>query len=575
MSLLLPWLPVWVREYPKAHLGTDLMAGLIVGVLVIPQSLGYALLAGLPPVYGLYAAILPVLAYAWVGSSNTQAVGPVAVTSVMSAQALAGLSLSGTAYAAQAALLAGLVGFWLLLAALLRLGWITQFISRGVMSGLVSGAALLIALGQLRHVLGLNLHGDTLPALGASLWGSAQSWHPATALLGLSTLGLLWLARHRLTPVLLRLGLSLRLSQALTRLAPVLVLVLMTAVTGWLQLQQQGVAVVGAIAAGLPDLHWPDMALPQVLGLAPAAGLIALVAFVSSVSVAQDVAYRRQEPFEANRELRGLGLANLAAAVSQGFPVTGGFSRTAVNLEAGAQTPLAGVVSAAVMALILLGLTPWFFHLPLAALGAGIWMAVLRMVDVDTLRQAWASDRSEAVTLLVTVAAVLLAGLQYGLVVGLLWSFASLVQRSSQPHVAVVGPMPDDPGHFRNVSRHPVQRPAGLLLIRIDESIFFGNSRSLQRQIMSALDAAPDARHVVLMGQGINDVDLTGQLMLQTVNRLLQARGLLLHLSEIKGPVMDRLQHSVLLQELSGQVFWSTREAVARLTAQPEPDYFL
>ncbi len=567
------FLPAWLRQVSRRSLGDDVTAGVVGGILVIPQSLGYALLAGLPPVYGLYAAILPVLVYAWVGSSNTQAVGPVAVTSIMTAQALSGTPVAG--YAPQAALLAALVGGWLWLAGLLRLGWITQFISRGVMSGLVSGAAILIALGQLRHVLGLPLQGDTLLALLHSA-ASLPVWrvHPATAALGLGTLVALVALRRGALPLFAWMRVPSLWAGRLARLSPLLVMAAMTWLSAALALSAHGVTVVGSIAPGLPALSlppWPTA--EQVHRLLPASALIALVAFVSSVSVAQDVAHRRQEVFEADRELTGLGFANLAAALSQGFPIAGGFSRTAVNLEAGAKTPLAGVVSALTIALVLVFFTGWFAPLPLAVLAAGIVVASLRMVDGALLQQAWASDRSEAITLLVTAVAVLFVGLQTGLLVGLLCSFAALIRRSSRPHVAVVGAMPDDPGHFRNVARHAVVQHPSLLLLRVDESIFFGNSRSIQRQILATLKPRQLVQHVVLIGSGINDIDLTGQLMLVQLNRLLQAQGVRLHLAEIKGPVMDRLRASALLPQLSGEVFWSTQAAVATLL--PEPDYVL
>lgn len=569
-------LPDWLSHYPRHHLSDDVVAGLVVGILVIPQSLGYALLAGLPAVYGLYAAILPVLAYAWVGSSNTQAVGPVAITSMMTAQALLPIVSPQDvgSYAAFAGLLAVLSGLILGLAGVLRLGWLTQLMSRGVVAGFITGAALLIMVSQSKYLLGVSFDSQTLITTLHTLPAQLAHLHGLTIAIGLSTLLFLLWAKRQFNPILLQMGLSSRSANLLSRMAPLLSVMVSTLLCGSLALDQAGVAIIGEIPAGLPTLGLPALPNTQtLLNLIPTATLIALIGFISSASVAQEFALRRREAFDANRELIGLGVANLAGALMKGFPVSGGFSRTAVNVEAGAQTPLAGVIAAAVMVLVLLALTSWFYFLPYAVLGAGIIAAVTNLIDVKTFKQAWLYDRSDAWAYLITAGGVLLFGLQIGLIAGVLLSFASILYRSSQPHCAVVGQYGNQ-GHFRNIERYDVKTWSNLLLFRIDERLFFGNTRSVLEHLNNALASRPDVQQVVLILSAVNSIDLSAQLMLEELNRNLQDRQITLHLAEIKGPVMDAIQDTPVIKHLNGQVFLSTLDAVNQLKPRlSDPEY--
>lgn len=571
-------LPDWLAHYPRHHLSDDVVAGLVVGILVIPQSLGYALLAGLPAVYGLYAAILPVLVYAWVGSSNTQAVGPVAITSMMTAQALLPIVSPQdlSSYAAYAALLAALSGLILWLAGLLRLGWLTQLMSRGVVAGFITGAALLIIISQSKYLLGVSFDSQTLLTTLHTLPAKLSHTHLPTLVIGVSTLLFLLWSKRGLGQLLLRQGLAPRMASLLARIAPLVSVVISSLICSYGALDQAGVAIIGEIPAGLPTLGLPVLPDPHTLiNLIPTATLIALIGFISSASVAQEFALRRRESFDANRELIGLGVANLAGALMKGFPVSGGFSRTAVNVEAGAQTPLAGVISALVMVLVLLALTSWFFYLPYAVLGAGIIAAVTNLVDVKTLTQAWRDDRSDAWAYLITALGVLLFGLQIGLVAGVLLSFAAILYRSSQPHCAVVGQYGEQ-GHFRNIARYEVKTWPNLLLFRIDERLFFGNTRSVLEHLNMELARQPQVQHVVLILSAVNSIDLSAQLMLEELNRNLHDRQITLHLAEVKGPVMDAIAHSPAIKHLKGQVFLSTLDAVNQLKPRlSDPEYHL
>lgn len=570
-------LPTWLQNGQwRQHLHQDIIAGLVVGIVVIPQSLGYALLAGLPPVYGLYAAIVPVLVYALMGASNTQAVGPVAITSIMTAQALAPFAQShSSVYTALAAFMALLVGGILLFAALLKLGWIMQFISRGVMAAFITGAAFLIIAGQIKYILGLTLQGDTLPRLLYGFWQQQHAINHYAVLIGISAVVVLSLNRLYSVRVLSRLKVSAYRANLISKLIPIMMLI---AASGWVyQAQLLGrVAVVGVIPAGLPPFVlplWP--AWHQWQALFSSALLIALIAFISSASVAKSVALQRQEHFDANKELLGLGLANISAAFFKGLPITGGFSRTAVNVEAGAKTPLAGVISALVMALVLLVASNWFFYLPLAVLGAGVIVAVSNLLDLQTLKMAWHSDKAEASAYLVTLLSVLLFGLQLGLLFGLFFSIASLIWRSHQPHIAVVGQV-GETEHFRNILRHQVTTWPTLLLIRIDENLFFGNSDSIANRIWQEIDAQPRVKNVVLIFSAVNHVDLSSQWMLQRLEQQLSERNIQLHIAEIKGFVMDVLAKTPFIRQWRGQIFLTTEQAVNALKpSDPELEYNL
>lgn len=571
-------LPTWLQTPQWRHsLHQDMVAGLVVGIVVIPQSLGYALLAGLPPVYGLYAAIIPVLVYAFIGASNTQAVGPVAITSIMTAQALVPFAqVNSSAYIALAAFMALLVGVILMLAALLKLGWIMQFISRGVMAAFITGAALLIITGQIKYILGLSVQGDTLPHLLYGFWQQQAFINRDALIIGSVATAVLWLNRRYTSNMLNKLGLSDYLAHLTTKLVPIMVVIAASLVVYQLQLSTYGLKVVGDIPAGLPALtlpQWP--AWQQWQTLFSSALLIALIAFISSASVAKSVALQRQEGFDANKELLGLGLANISAAFFKGFPITGGFSRTAVNLEAGAKTPVAGVFSAITMALVLVFISDWFYYLPLAVLGAGVIVAATNLLDVHTLKMAWYSDKTEAWAYLVTLCCVVLLGLQLGLLLGLFFSVGSLIWRSHQPHLAVVGQV-EDTEHFRNVQRHQVTTWPNLLLLRIDENLFFGNSESIANRVWFEVNAQPQVKEVVLIFSAVNHIDLSSQWMLQTLERQLHERGICLHFAEIKGFVMDTLIKTPLITQWRGKIFSTTQEAANTLKPPVcEPEYNL
>ena len=558
-------IPTWLRQYQLTALPTDLVAGLVVGVLVIPQSLGYAVLAGLPPVYGLYAAIVPVIVYAWLGSSNVQAVGPVAITAIMTASGLLPYAEQGSEqYALMASLLALMVGALLWIAGRLKLGWIMQFISRGVSAGFVSGAAVLIFVSQLKYLMAIPITGNSLVGYLSTMQRYASQLHPLTLVIGVIAFALL-VANRYASEWVWRTWLSASYAKWAERLFPLVLLgfaIVLSIVMHWSAL---GVATIGRIPQGLPSFTLPHVTdLQEALKLLPTAGLMALIVFVSSSSVASTYARLRGERFDANRELTGLGLANLSGGLFQSFAIAGGFSRTAINADSGAKTPLASLVTVLVMIAALIAFSNALAPLPYALLGATIMASIIGLIDITTLKSAWQRDRLDGASFLAAFIGVLIFGLNTGLVIGLMVSFASLIWQSSKPHVAIVGQLGGS-GHFRNINRHDVVTFDNLLMLRIDESLFFGNSESVHRRILNAMQQYPAAHEVVLIMAAVNHIDLTAQEMLSTLNQELALQNKRLHFSFIKGPVMDVIGQTPLISELSGQVYLSTLDAVDAL----------
>jgi SulP family sulfate permease len=574
---MMRWLPDWLRHYRPAWFAGDLTAGVIVTVMLIPQSLAYALLAGLPPEMGLYASILPIIAYALLGSSMTLAVGPVAVASLMTASALQPLAAAGSAeYVALAMQLSLLSGVMLLAFGALRLGFLAYFLSHPVISGFITGSAVLIAVGQLKHILGVKVAGSDVLQVLHGLATALPQTQPVTLAIGLASLLFLWAARRYMARALEYIGLGARTADLLAKLAPMVAVIASTAVVGLLRLDQSaGVSVVGAVPQGLPQPSLPMPSMGTLGQLWLPALLISLVGFVESVSVAQSLALKRQQRITPNRELLGLGAANVASAFSGGYPVTGGFARSVVNFAAGAQTPLAGVISAALMAVVIAALTGWFFYLPHAVLAATIIVAVTSLIDLDTLRHAWHYDRADALSLLATAGGVVLLGVEAGILLGVMLSLGTIVWRNTHPHIAVVGRLPGTQ-HFRNVERYAVQTVPGLLAVRVDESLFFANATVVEDRIEALLARDASVRRVVLICSAINQIDATALGVLTQMERNLAARGIEFTLAEVKGPVMDRLRGTELGQRLQGKVCMSTHEAFeqaagAALSAAPSP----
>jgi SulP family sulfate permease len=563
----LPGLPVldWGRRYDRETLANDLLAAVIVTIMLIPQSLAYAMLAGLPPEVGLYASVAPLVAYALFGTSRALAVGPVAVASLMTAAAIGPFAAQGSPqYWAAAITLAFLSGLMLLAMGLLRLGFLANFLSHPVISGFISASGILIAASQLKTLMGVKADGHNLVELAWALVRQAPRTHLLTLAVGvLATLFLFWV-RKGLKPLLVRLGLKPRLADMCAKAGPVAAIAVTTTLAALLDWKGQGLKIVGSIPQGLPPLTLPSFDPALLRDLAMPALLISVVGFVESVSVGQTLAAKRRQRIEPDQELVALGASNLSAAFTGGFPVTGGFARSVVNFDAGAQTPAAGVYTAVGITAASLLLTPALYYLPQATLAATIVVAVLSLVDFSIFRRTWAYSKSDFAAVAATLLATLGLGVETGLVVGVGVSLALYLLRTSRPHIATVGLVPGTE-HFRNVQRHAVRTSPRLLSLRPDESLYFANARALEDHVNDAVAANPALRHVVLQCSAINDIDASALESLEAIEHRLTDAGILLHLSEVKGPVMDRLGRTPFIQHLRGGVFLSHYQAVSTL----------
>jgi sulfate permease, SulP family len=562
----------WGRAYDREALIGDGIAAVVVTIMLIPQSLAYALLAGVPAEIGLYASMLPLVAYALFGSSRTLSVGPVAIVSLMTAAALAQLNLQSTAeIVAAAAVLALLSGVILLAMGVLRLGFVANFLSHPVISGFITASGILIAASQLKHLLGVPISGHALPEISMALVAAIDQINLPTVLVGaFATAFLVWV-RGGLAGSLSRLGTPKGLIGPLVKAGPVFAVIATTWVAWQFDLASSGVSLVGAVPSGLPDMSVPGFSADLWLALLGSAALISLIGFVESVSVAQTLAAKRRQRIDPDQELIGLGASNVASAVSGGIPVTGGFSRSVVNFDAGAQTPAAGALTAIGIGLAALFLTPYLFFLPKATLAATIIVAVLTLVDLTILQRSWRYSRADFAAVAITMALTLVVGVEAGVASGVVLSLLLHLLKTSRPHIAEVGLVPGGE-HFRNILRHDVQTDPEVLSLRIDESLYFANARMMEDHIYARVADDPDVRHLILMFSAVNEVDFSALESLETINDRLRDMNITLHLSEVKGPVMDRLRRSAFLDHLSGRVFLSQYEAFQTLRQSEPPE---
>ncbi|UWQ12449.1 sulfate permease [Aliiroseovarius crassostreae] len=554
----------WGRSYRRQDLSADAMAAVIVTIMLIPQSLAYALLAGLPAEMGLYASILPLIAYAIFGSSRALAVGPVAVVSLMTAAAIGKLGLSDPAQIALAAMtLAFLSGGILLIMGVFRLGFLANFLSHPVIAGFITASGLLIAASQLKHILGIQANGHSLFQIVSTILTHLHEINLITFALGGGSVAFLLWVRKGLKSAATRLGASPRLADILTKAGPVGAVV----VTAWLSwqfdLQGHGVAIVGAVPQGLPPLTSPSFDLGLWSDLIGAALLISIIGFVESVSVAQTLATKKRQRIVPDQELVGLGASNIAAAISGGYPVTGGFARSVVNFDAGAETPAAGAFTAIGITLAALFLTPFLYFLPKATLSATIIVAVLSLVDFKILRATWSYHRGDFAAVLVTILLTLGFGVELGVSAGVVLSIVLYLHKTSRPHIAEVGLLPGTQ-HFRNIDRHDVWTHPALVTLRLDENLYFANARFIEDYLLERVSRG-QVKHVVLMCSAVNEIDLSALETLEELNLRLRDMGITLSLSEVKGPVMDRLSHTHFLRSLSGDVYLTQFAAMQSL----------
>lgn len=543
----------WSRHYPREHLRGDLIAGATVAVMLLPQGMAYANLAGMPPVTGLYAAIVGIVAYAVLGTSGSLAVGPVAITSLLTVSGLQSIvSPEDPSYATVAALLALSVGVVLVLGGLLRLGFLVNFLSHPVISGFTSAAAITIALSQVKDLLGVDIgRPEGVPATVEALLGSLGELNVPTLVIGSASIVALVLGK-RLAP------------RAPTAL---IVLVVATAATWAASLTERGVAVLGEVPAGLPSPQLPEMSASLLGDLAPVALTIAIIAYAEGVSVAKAIARRTREKIDANQELLATGGANVAAGFFGGFPIAGGFSRTAVNHSSGARTPLASLVTAAMLVVAVLWLTPALTDLPKAVLAAVVIVAVAGLVDVRDAVDTWRTRRVDAAALGITFLATLLIGVEQGLAIGLAFSLVMFIYRSANPHTTELGRV-QGTEEFRNVDRWSTTTSECCALLRVDGPLFFANTKALEDRVAALVAERPGVEHVVIDASGIGDLDASGAHLLHELDSDLALTGVTLHLATVRGPVRDVLARAGIWQHMSDRIHPSLAAAVSAIAPE-------
>jgi len=561
---LLPILD-WSRGYASPDLRADVVAGSVVLFVTVPQVIAYAFLAGMPAEAGLYGALFALVIYAFFGSSRALAVGPTAIVAMMTLEvASLHAEVGGEEYAVVVVQLSLITGLMLIALRIVNFGSVVSFLSHAVVTGFITAAAILIISNQMSALLGISASPDTsLVGMGGHLLTElAETNHLALAVSVVALL-LLFLCRSRLRPLLERLGLSETLIDSSVKSAPMYVVVLGILLTELLDLQGS-LPVVGSIPASLPDISLTWISFTTLETLGPSAFLIALVVFIESTSIGTAMASKSRDKIDANQELVGLGAANVGASLVGAFPVAGSFARSAVNFSAGAVSPLASLVTAALLVVTILVLAPFFYGLPKAVLAAIIVVSAWQLIDVAAIRKIIDFNRTDAITFGVTFSAVLVFGVDAGVLAGVVISFVLLIRNSARPNIAVVGRVGNSE-HFRNVERHEVNTSAKLLAIRVDESLYFVNARFIESYVLNELANRAEVEHLLLICTATNFIDTSGLEMLEELSENLIETGVTLHLAEVKGPVMDKLKATSFYQNMRGKVYFTTDIAMREL----------
>lgn len=557
----------WMSGYNGKTLSDDVIAAIVVTILLVPQCLAYALLAGLPPKVGIYASITPLLAYALLGSSSQLNVGPTAVISLMTASTIAALPEEMRIVGAAA--IALIVGAMLIIAGLVKAGFVMNFVSRPVVSAYITGAALLIVISQLRHIVGVESGGRTAYSIVSNLWSELGHVHLLTTFVGLLAIAAFYLARQTVAYRLVKAGIRSSRARMASRIAPILIIAVFIGFSVILGLPDRGLAVVGNISGGLPPIQFPMIGSSLFEQLLAPSAVIAVVAFVDSTSTSQELAARRRESIDANRELLGLGAANLAAGISSGYAVNGSMSRSAVNAAAGGRTPISGVIVAALMALTALFLTPLLRPLPLSVLAALIIVACFSLLDFKSIWRTWIYSRLDGLTAIATFFAVLLLGVQWGVLAGVVLAMALHIRTTVNPNMPLVGRFPGTE-HYRDASRFVVETNDYVKTLRIDESLYYANARTLEDRVADVVAKHGDMTDLVLMCTAVNRIDASALSSLETINKRLQAAGIRFHFSDMQSRVRERLYRSEFLERLSGEIFLSQHEAMESLRPQED-----
>lgn len=559
----------WLQGYGGRIFTDDLLAAIVVTILLVPQCLAYALLAGLPPQLGIYASIFPLVAYALLGSSNYLNVGPTAVISLMTAACIATLPVETRI--ASAGALALLTGGMLIIAGILKAGFVMNFVSRPVVSAYITGAALLIIFSQVKHVLGVPVDAQTAFTIVSNLLAQLTNAKLLAILTGVIAIILFVLVRRVLPYLLVKSGLKAKHAKLIARMTPILIIAAFVLISGYFDFGGAGgLAIVGDIPAGLPSLSLPNVAMPDYEMLLVPAIVIAIVAFVDSTSTAQELASRRRGRVDANKELLGIGAANAVAGMTGGYPINGSMSRSAVNFTAGGKTPFVGILVAVFMALTALFLTPVLYSLPLSVLAALIIVACLNLLDFKTIWQTWTYSRADGITALATFLSVLFLGVQWGVLAGVVLAMVLHIRKSLTPHMPLVGRFRGTE-HYRDAEKFNVETLESVKTLRIDEGLYYANARYLEDRVAGIVSDYPEMTDLIIMCTGVNHIDASALSSLTEINRRLKGLGIKLHLTSMPSVVRERLYRSSFLSDLSGNVYLSQHEAMIDL--QPEPDW--
>ena len=557
MSRFFPFLAM-LKSYNKQWLRGDLAAGVTVGIMLIPQGMAYAMIAGLPPIYGLYASTLPLIIYGLLGTSRQLAVGPVAMVSLLTAAGIGALAESGTqAYISHAISLALMVGLIQFTLGFFKLGFLVNFLSHPVISGFTSAAALIIGLSQLKHLLGIELaRSHHVHEIILQAARHLSDIHLATFLIGIAGIALILL-----------------LKKINKKLPGLLIAVVLGILIVWgFGLNEHGVKIVGEVPKGLPLFGMPAFSSDIIQALIPTALAISLVSFMESIAVAKAVqAKHRDYKVEPNQELIALGLSNIGGSLFQSYPVTGGFSRTAVNDQAGAKTGISSLISALLIILTLLFLTPLFYFLPNAILASVIMVAVFGLIDFEEVKYLWHTNRSDFWMLVVTFMATLALGIEIGIGIGVVLSLAIIIFKTTRPHIAILGRIPGT-SHFRNVERfEEVEVLDDVLIIRFDAQLYFANINFFKEQIEEQIvEKGAPLRAVIINAESINNVDSSAIHALTELQEELSSDNIKLIFAGVKGPVRDAFQISGLTDQIGASNFtMSIQEAIDKLDQVP------
>jgi SulP family sulfate permease len=543
----------WIKNYDSDLFKGDLSAGITVAVMLIPQGMAYAMIAGLPPVYGLYAAIFPQMVYAFMGSSRHLAVGPVAMDSLLVATALNTIAVvDANHYISLAIFLALFMGFIQVFLGFLKFGFLVNFLSQPVISGFTSAAAVVIGMTQLKHVIGIDLPSHHLiQKIFHSLWQSNEEIHLFTLLITLGSIALIFAIKY----------LSHRIPAAL------IVVVASTLLTAQLSWNEKGLNIVGPIPEGLPSIQLQSISLEEVYQLLPMALTLALIAFLEAISVAKAIEIKeKKETINPNQELIALGTANILGSLFQSYPTTGGFSRTAVNHQSGAKTGIASLISATLVALTLMFFTDWFYHLPKAVLGAIILTAVINLIDLKYPYKLWKTHREEFFVLLFTFAVTLVMGIKEGILLGTLVALSLMIYRSSQPHIAVLGRIKGT-SRFRNVLRfsEEIETFPGVLIIRFDGQLFFGNHTYFKKQIAKRLEEEKNKIQFLVIDAGpIHYIDASAYNTLENWVQDLQQKNIKVLWVKAIGPIRDIFYRDGLVKIVDKRNFFSNLDTAIK-----------